>query len=220
MKLIVLHGLGEVALLNKLSSIKEKFDSTEIVELDGKQISFNQAQATIKTPLLFTNDRLIIMENFPETVDLKLINIEDLGLTLVLKYSKTLTATSPIVKLANQLKGQILGFNEENESLIFPLLDLLIAKKPLALVLFEKSYLKYGGQYIFVMLIFMLRRLILPPKSTPEFALKKIAQDKARFPDELIAKYYREILLTDYKIKSGLLDEKLALNQLINIFLV
>ncbi len=213
--LILLHGNGQVAISQKLSELKKEFDPLATVSFNGKEHEFNQALMAINSGQLFSNKRLVVLEDFDEKM-IDLSNLpEDDNLTIILKFPKALAATSSVLKTATQAKAQIINLNEEQEQSIFPFLDLLADKNDQALAKFDKLMDKYGSQYLLTMIFYMLRRLINPPQKLPSFVLKKIAVQQRNFDLEKITKLYKLSLETDLKIKSGLLDEKLGLTLLV-----
>lgn len=214
MNLIILHGNGIVSLSQKLSQIKKDFDPQSIQILSGKDLEFEKAVIWLSTPQLFSEKRLIVLEDF-ETVDLEKLPEEE-GLTIVLKIPKSLAVNSVILKSAIKLKGQIFQFNEKDEKIIFPFLDNLAEKNLKALGEVDKLISEYGGQYILTMLFYLFRRLILKPKKLPDFVLKKIERQQRNFDTEQIKYFYKQSLETDFKIKSGLVQEKLGITLLVN----
>ncbi len=214
MNLLILYGNGLVAMQEKITSVKKNFDLTSIVEISGKELSFNQAVLNLSTPTLFSDKRLIILENFDETIQLDKIPDDD-SLTVVIKFAKSIPSSSQLFSQAAKLKAQIIFFNEEKEISIFPFLDYLTNKDAKALTFLDKLLKEYGSQYILTMLFYMLRRLVLTPKNTSTFNLKKIEKGKINFPKDKMAYFYQEIITTDFKIKSGLMDEKQGLNLLV-----
>lgn len=210
MKLVILHGGGFSAILNKISSIKKDFDASSTMLINGKEVSFNQAILTLSTPLLFSNKRLAILENFEDTIQLeKLPNDEEL--LVVIKFPKALNANSLLLKIAYKLKAQVIIFNEEKEISIFPFLDCLTSRDPKALIFLDKLLNEYGCQYILTMLFYMFRRLVVSPKNISSYNLTKLEKGRMNFPIEKIKYFYQEILKTDFKIKSGLISDKQAL---------
>ena len=75
---------------------------------------------------------------------------------------------------------------------------------------------EYGSQYILTMIFFMLRRLVNPPKNLPPFVIKKIEAQRKNFDQEKIKELYKNGIETDFKIKRGLLEEKMGLTLLLN----
>lgn len=213
MKLILIHGNALVAIQNKLREVKKKYDNFSILEFDAKQKSFSEILPEIGTGGLFSEDRLIILQNF-EDIDLEKLNDE--SLTVVLKYSKSLASNSKILKAAISKKAEIISLSEKDESSIFPFLDKLAEKNQTALKELESLFNQFGGQYLLTMCFYMLRRLVQTPKNLPPFVLKKIEKQKRNFPIEKIADLYKQSLETDYKIKSGLLEERIGLFLLVN----
>lgn len=211
MKLIMLHGSLQTAVLNKLSQIKKDFDPMSVTELAGSDNSFSFA-----SPGLFSEKRLIILEN-PDLKTIEKVLVEtDPDLTVVAKFSKTIEKSSPILKKLNGTNTEVLIFDESSQVSIFPWLDMLGTKNKNSLKEFEKNYSEFGGQYLLVMLAYFLRRMIQKPKSSSDFMRQKIESQKKNFSSEKIKTLYKEIIETDFKIKQGLIEEKLGLTLLVN----
>lgn len=213
MPLIIIHGNGLTAILNKISLIKKEFDKNSIKEISAKEMSFERAMLDVSGGSLFTEKRLFLLEDFDDSIDLSKLNI-DSETTVVLKISKNLSSNSKLLKLALSVKAQIINFTEKEEVTVFPFLDKLAEKKN-ALEDFEILYKTYGSQYILTMILYLLRRLLLPAKNLPLFILKKMELQKKNFSEEKIKTLYKNVLETDFKIKKGLVDEKTALTLLI-----
>jgi DNA polymerase III delta subunit len=208
MKLILIHGSFQEPAFSKLAQIKKDFNPLSITESSGSV--FN-----ISSPGLFSEKRLIIVENPDLKVVEKVIDQTDSELTIVLKFSKLLEKSSPILKKALEIKAEVLTFTEVNQTSIFPLLDLLGNKSQNSFKEFEKNYSEFGAQYLLTMLAYFLRRMTQKEKSSSDFMRQKIESQKRNFPLNKIEELYREIIETDFKIKQGLLEEKLGLTMLI-----
>ncbi|EKD91030.1 MAG: hypothetical protein ACD_30C00050G0006 [uncultured bacterium] len=215
--IILLHGGGALGISQKISQIKKDFDTLSVVEISGKNSSFANARSEYLTPQLFSEKRLVILEDFS---DLEFELLEDReDLTLVLKFSKLLPSNSKILKEALSKKIQILLFEEAGETPIFPFLDKLGEKNPKALEEFERNHDEWGGQYIFSMMFYLLRRMLISSKKAPAFIVQRLERQKRNFSILEIKNLYKFMLENDFKIKSGLIDEKLALTLVVNKFL-
>ena len=215
MAIIVFHGNGLSALSKQVSHLRSQYDPLAISEFNGKIHSIEQAVMGISTSDLFADSRLIILENFNEKTDISKI-ITDEKTTVLIRCSKSLPAASILFKTAKNAKAQIQEFSEADEVSIFPFLDLLGEKKQQAFNQFEKVYEEYGGQYIFTMLYYFYKRLVVIPKKTPSFALQKLERQKKNFSPDKIQLLYQKTLETDFQIKSGLVEEKLGLTMIIH----
>jgi DNA polymerase III delta subunit len=217
MQLYILHGNGLNGISQKLTQIRRSLGEVSVTELNGKSTSWGQAKTEIGSASLFEPKRLVILEDFKD------VSLEetpgDENLTLVLKFSKALTAASPILKEAPKFKAQVFLFTEEHEGPIFPFLDLLAEKNPRAISELEKNLGDWGGQYVLTMMAYSLRRFITSPKKLPPFVIRKMNKQRQNFPLERIKELYKAIIETDFKIKSGLMEEKLGLHLLVEKFL-
>lgn len=210
MPVILFHGNGLTAMSKAVSAWRTKYSPMAVSEFNGKTQSVEEAMMGIGTSDLFADSRLIILENYNEKTDLSKIVTDD-KTTVLIRFQKALPATSTMLKTAKGIQAQIQEFSEADEISIFPFLDLLGEKKPLAFAQFEKVYAEYGGQYIFTMLYYFYRRMVVIPKKTPSFALQKLNRQKQNFSVDKIKELYRYTLETDYKVKSGLVEEHLGL---------
>lgn len=210
MKLILIHGSLQDAVIKKVSQIKKDFDSLSITEISEVGAGFHAA-----SPSLFSENRLIILENPDIKIVEKVAEKEDPDLTILIKFSKNLEKTSAVLKKVTELKGEVLAFTESDQASIFPFLDLLGNKNISAFKEFEKHYSEFGGQYLLTMIAYFLRRMIQKPKSASDFMRQKIETQKRNFSIDKIKNLYKEVIEVDYGIKQGLLEEKLGLTLLV-----
>jgi|SRR3989344_803879 len=215
MNLILIHGNGIVASLNKIASLKKDFANFEIQEFSVKHHSLSEGLMNISSAQLFSQKKLVVLEDFDLTSDLEKLP-EDPDLTVVLKFSKLLTVSSVILKQVIAKKGTVFVFSEKDEKSIFPFLDALGEKRKSALKDFGKLYSEYGSQYLLTMLFYLFRRLVVNPKNAPSFVLQKLNSQKRNFDLQKIKLLYKTALETDFKIKSGLIEEKLGLAMILN----
>lgn len=220
MEVIILHGNGLIGQLNKLAQIKKNFNPLATLEFSGKEIDFEKMLVSLKTPQFFSEKRLVVLENFSETEDLKVLPTDDLDLTVVIRFSKSLLKSSQIFKSGNLIKAQFIEVSEIEGKNIFPFLDKLAEKNPQALSQLDNLLKDYGGQYLLTMIFYLLRRLILISKTLPPFVVKKLEKQKLNFSQNKVTDLYKLGLETDFKIKSGLMDEKLGLSLFVNQLLI
>jgi len=210
MKLILIHGSLQDSALKKVSALKKDYDPLSVTEIGTADSGFNLA-----SPGLFSETRLVILENPDLKTVEKAAKQTDPNLTVLIKFNKSLEKASPILKKILQAKGEVYEFNENNQTSIFPLLDMLGTKNKNSFKEFEKNYAEFGGQYLLTMLAYFLRRMIQKPKSGSDFMRQKIESQKRNFPQNQIVKLYREIIKTDFKIKQGLVEEHLGVTMLV-----
>lgn len=215
MKLIIIHGNGLSAISQKISLVKKNFDKLSVIELSGKSAQFEKTLAELSTPSLFANERLVILEDIDEKLNFEKLPTDD-SLTIILRFSKALPKTSAVFKTTAQAKPEIILFSEEQETNIFPFLDKLSDKNTLAMREVDQLLDEFGGQYLLTMIFYMLRRLVVSPQKLPSFVAQKIAKQKRNFPNEKINELYKKTIETDFKIKKGLVDERMGLTLLVN----
>lgn len=216
--LILIYGNGLVGISRKVSEIRSKFDPLNTQEFVGKNLSFPQTITELSSGGLFGGQRLVILEDFDEQIDLNRLP-NDSSLTVVLVIKKSLTSASNLIKQASRVQAQTFNFTEAGETNIFPYLDLLAEKNPKALDHFDELLSEWGGQYLLTMIFYLLRRMVQNPKKSPTFVQQRITRQKQNFPLKKITELYRAGLETDFKIKSGVMEEKIAMTLLVNQFL-
>lgn len=206
MKLVLLYGNGFSAMSQKLSSIRKNFNSVSVIEVNDSDASGTEL-AGIFGQQLFTEKRLVILDNYNGKLDFD--KVDDDGLTVVVTVKKALSPTSELLIKARKFGAQVYFFSEKGETPIFPFLDLLAEKNKKALYQLESYLDEWGGQYALTMIFYMFRRQILPLRNT--FEARKIESQKKNFSTDDICRLYKEGLETDFNIKSGNIDEKLGI---------
>lgn len=209
----VIFGNGMSAISQKISSIKRAFDPLSIIEFDGDVTAWETAIATISTPQLFSESRLVILENFEEDLDFEKLPL-DINLSIIIKISKNLNANSKVLKSAAKFKFTTVNLSEKEETQIFPFLDGLVGQNQKVLSQIPRIIADYGSQYLLTMIFYSLRRLVLPGQKLPDFVAKKINEQRRNFDDQSIRRIYKSALLTDFKIKNGLIDDLIGLTLL------
>lgn len=216
MKLLLLHGPAKTASRKKLVEIKQKFDQNNIVVFEeGSELEI--VLASLATPSLFLEQQLIILENPQEDfINFPLI---PQSCTLILWFDHEVSFKKPIIGWVRKTKGEILFFPEAKEVSVFPFLDYLAAKDKKAYL--EMAKLKTAGfdiQYFITMVFYLLRNLVVTPKTAPSFVKDKLLRQRRNFTLAKITKSYKEIIEIDFRIKSGLMDNKQAEFSLVNLF--
>ncbi len=143
MPIFIYHGTGLVAISSQISHLKQSFDSMSITELNGKEVPFDQALVNIGNSGLFSESRLIILDNYPEKTDIGPL-IQDPVTTIVFRFSKTLPATAVILQTAKKANATIQNFTEADEVSVFPFLDSLGEKINVRLLSLKLYILSMG----------------------------------------------------------------------------
>lgn len=214
MRLIILHGSGLSAIANKIFATRKNFDPLAVTEINCKEKDLGQVLAEISTPQLFAEQRLVVLENLEPASDLSKLPGDE-KLTIALKFSKKLLPASEILKSTLRFKPQTILLEEKDETSIFPFLDMLGEKNKRAFGELGKYLEEWGGQYVLTMIFYFLRRMVISSKKMPSFMAAKIDRQKKNFNLEKIQELYKEVIETDFRIKSGLIEEKLALTLLV-----
>lgn len=216
MNVLILTGSGEIGKRDTILKIKKEFDETAVSYIDSSQSALENLDNILAASPLFDQNRLIILQNPPQSLDLtKIYQLNNATLVIT---SGQIRVDSLLFKSAKKLKAKIINFEGERELLAFPYLDSLIEQKQGAFLELEKLLDEYGGVYVLSMIYYLLRRNILPMPSSV-FAQKKIRSQKERYHSGDWERLYRVTLDTEFKIKSGLLEEKLGLTNLTYKFL-
>lgn len=218
MKLIgVLSGPGEIAKRLKLTEIKSKFDPDSITVVDLRVQGPEELTGLIQSTSLFeSSQRLIVVENTPESLDLTTLPTNNSGLTLVCLAANP-KSDRPLIKSATKLGAKRLEFAEEKELTAFPFVDGLLERSPQAFTELSKLLATYGGIYTLSMIYYGLRRNLLPPPAS-SFIKEKVARQKKGWEPTDWQTLYLQTLQTEFKIKSGLISEELGLSSLVSEF--
>lgn len=208
MKVALLYGPGEVGKRDQLVEFKSAFKG-EVVVIDLKTQSLAELDNILHAISLFdTAARLIVAENTPESLDLtKIQNALADGLVLL---AGNLKSSSKLLESAKEVNAKIYSFEGEKEVTAFAFLDMLIEKDKGAFRELEKLFNEFGGVYILMMIAYGLRRNILPLPSS-SFAAGKITRQRVNFSMDDWQRLYKMVLDTEYRIKSGVVPERLGL---------
>lgn len=213
MKIILLYGPGEVAKRNEALKIKKQFATEDISHLDLKQSNIRDLEVQLSSPSLFTvGQRLVVVENTPDNLDLQKLKITDDSLTLLLLAGSP-RVDSPLLSAAKKLSVKLIAFEGEKELTAFPFLDALIEQRKQAFLELEKLLSGYGAMYILTMVYYLLRRNFLPSK--PGFMQEKVLRQKKKYKNCDFEKFYYFTLKTEFDIKSGNMDEGVGLGILV-----
>lgn len=217
MKIVVLYGPGESKKREEAQIIKRQFlpDVTSYFDLSVKKIS--DIELALSSLSLFdSSDRLMVIENTPDDLDLKkLVKINNSTTLLFLALSPR--ANSKLLSSAKEINAKAINFEAEKEVSAFSYLDNLIEGKKEAFGELQKLLDGYGGMYVLSMIYYLLRRNLLPsPPSS--FMQNKIRSQTQGFILEDWQKLYLLTLKTDFAIKSGILPENIALTKLTQEF--
>lgn len=217
MKLHLLHGPGRTGSRKKLLDLKQKFDPNNVVVFEG-DINNQEVSSLLATLPMFSDERVIILENPDENfvLDSSLITHHS---SLILWFDHEVSEKKPIMEWVRKNNGQILHFPESKEISVFPFLDYLGNRDKRAF--WEMDKLKkahYDSQYLITMIFYLLRNLIYTPETAKDFVKKKNSKMRDNFSREELVNLYKFILETDFKIKSGLIDEAQAEFMLVKEF--
>lgn len=210
MKPLLLHGPAKAASRKKLIELKQKFDQNDVVVYE-EGADLPTILGSLSTQSLFSEQRLIVIENPPENfVNYALCPIP---YTLVLWFDHE-------IEVKKWPGFEILLFPESKEVSVFPFLDCLALSDKKAFL--EADKLKKAGFDIFyflTMTYYLLRNLAATPQRAPVFVKDKLQRQRKNFPKEKITKLYKDTLELEFKLKSGLVEKDQAEFLLINKFI-
>lgn len=207
---LILHGPAISASRKKLIELKQKFDPSSVVVFESGTDT-QTILGYLVTPSLFSDQRLIILEN--PVADLVL------DLSLIASHLSLIIWFDHEVDTKKWSGFESNFFPESKEVSIFTFLDYLAAGDKRAFLEIEKlKKAKLDIHYCLTMVFYLLRNLAVTPKGAPDFVKRKLAKQRANFKIEDIQHLYQDILETDFKLKSGLLEQSQAEFLLVNKF--
>jgi len=216
-KIIVLHGPGEVGKRTEALRIRKQFPTDMTVLVDLKQDSLEKLEwALTSVPMFGSGPRLVVSDNTPDKLDLSVLPLGADDLTFLL-LSGPLKSASSLLQSAQKQKAKIFVFEGEKELSVFPFLDCLLDRKKEAFSQLEKLTSEYEWVYILTMVYYGLRRNILPlPASS--YARGKIEVQKRKFKLEDFENLYKFTLDTEFSIKMGKIPPDIGLARLVQKF--
>ncbi len=201
-----------------MTSIKQQFSGNAVSVYDLSINKLSDIDLALTSQSLFNeSDKLIIVENTPDDLDLKKMVKKDNPATLLFLTS-AVKSSRGLLSSATEIKAKIINFEAEKEVSAFPYLDGLIEGKKNVFEQLQKLLSEYGGMYILSMIYYLLRRNLLPPPQSV-FMQKKINTQKQKLAVEDWAELYWMTLKADFAIKSGNLPENIALTKLTQEFI-
>lgn len=218
MNIFLLYGPGEVAKRSQLIKIKHQFDPASIYVLDLQQVKSVELDNLLLSTPLFFDQRLIVVENTQASFDLEDCDrLSSNTSSTIVFISSALNPNSKLLITGRKLGAKISYFEGEKELLAFPYLDSLIEQRKEVFLELEKLRVEYGGMYIISMIYYLLRRNSLPLPAG-SFIKQKIRRQKEKLSASDLQTFYKQTIETEYRIKSGVLDERLGLTQLTDFF--
>ncbi|MFA5932705.1 MAG: hypothetical protein WCV81_00395 [Microgenomates group bacterium] len=216
MKIIVLTGLGEVNKRAEMLRIKQGYENDAVSVFDLSVNSIKDIDQCLSSQSLFNNlDKLIVVENTPDDLDLKkLVKKENTAVLLFLAANPKVT--SKLLCSVKEINAKIINFEAEKEISAFTFLDALIEGRQDAFLEMQKLLNIYGGMYLLSMVYYLLRRNLLP-LPTSGFMQNKIKSQKQQLDMKDFEKLYLMAINTDFAIKAGL-PESIALTKLTQEF--
>lgn len=213
MKPLLLHGPAINNSRSKLSALKQKFDTNNVVVFESNT-PISEVLGSLMTSSLFPEEKLFILEN-PDEIFIKYSPNSN---TLVFWFDHEVSEKKPIMAWAKK-NGEVYFFPEGKEVSIFPFLDCLSNHDMRAFLEIKKlKSSNFDIFYFITMTFYLLRNLVATPKTAPQFVRQKLERQRKNFDLQKITKLYREVLKIDFKLKSGLLEKDQAEFLLVNKF--
>jgi DNA polymerase III delta subunit len=216
MQLKIFHGDNHSVLLDKIREVLKQYESDSISRYSLKSENFDQIIIALSTATFFAEKRVVIIEDADEKKVVLDQIPDDPDLMVIFFFPKELASGSKILKEGEKKKAQIVSISQPQDKQIFTFLDLLAEKNEKVYGYFDMLYKQYGGQYLLTMIIFQLRRLVLPSSLVPPFLKQKIELQQKKFSDGQLPTFYYLTLETEYLIKVGKVEEKTGLLLLIS----
>lgn len=217
LKVLLLHGPAIKTSRIKLQQLRSKFHPDNVIVFEEGSSSQDIVDNLVSTAL-FSDERLVILENPPE--DFAVSTLDSRDLTLLLWFDHEVGEKKEVVGWVKENKGEILFFPESKEISVFPFLDLLAQGNIKAFLEMKKlKDAKYDIFYFNTMVIYLLRNLVNTPKNAPQFVKDKLDRQRKNFSPDKIKRLYKSVLDLDFKLKSGLIETEQAEFLLVNKFI-
>lgn len=216
MKLLFLHGPAVNLSRQRLSLVKSQFEAADVLVFE-KGSDPQTMMGNLMTPSLLSKEQLIVLENAPE---LDLSALSD-NLTVVFWFDKEINEKNKLLNFVRENKGQVLYFAPEKETSVFPFLDRIAARDKQAFLEIKKiKQAGFDSQYLITMILYQLRSLVATKKDAKVFVKEKVARQRKNFTLEELVDLYRFVLATDFKIKTGLIENTQAEFLIVNKFVL
>jgi DNA polymerase III delta subunit len=219
MPVVIFHGDNTALINTKIDEMKKSYPVSAIERFSLKSESFEQLLMKISTPSFFDEQRLLIVDDTEEKKIETTKLITDSSTTVVLSFGKELPTSSTVLKWAQEKNLRVVGISQPQDKRIFTFLDLLAEKNVKALSMLDDLIDDFGCVYLLTMIIFLLRRLVLPLGNAPSFLEAKLKKQKSNFSEQNLISLYERTLLTEYQFKTGKIEERTGMLLLINFFL-
>jgi DNA polymerase III delta subunit len=218
MSITILHGehhANSRAALVELMD-KERAKGSQIIRIEATaSLQPAQLESELGSQDLFAQPKLIVIE---ELHSLPRSKKKDTLVELLLSYpdaqivlweSKKLTA--PQAKKLVSAKQQLFTLS----SSLFEWLDSLHGPLPKKLSLLQQALQSDGAEFCFAMLSRQIRLLLITKSGEPmkehPFVVKKLQQQARSFTQEQLLQFHEQLVLLDYRQKTG--QSKLTLDQ-------
>lgn len=184
MPVVIFHGDNTTVINTKIDEMKKSYPASAIERFSLKNDSFDQLLMKLSTPSFFDEQRLLIVyESDEKKIEIEKL-IVDANTTVAFSFAKELPASSLLIKWANEKSIRVVAISQPQDKRIFTFLDLLAEKDPKALSLLDDLIADFGCVYLLTMIIFLLRRLILPTGNVPSFIEAKLTKQKKIFSED------------------------------------
>lgn len=193
----LIHGDNVVASRRKMEEIISSFTG-EVVKFDGKNIDKNILNQALSSDGLFSDKRLIVVEE-------NILENFTTGHDIVFWVGKTVTAS--------QIKNlkDITNFEFKLPTTIFRLMDSLRTNNGKQLLeIYKQTLNDADAEFIFIMIVRQFRMMFNPSEIKQEWQAAKVRVQAKSFGERKLKEIYRQLLEIDWKNKNSLLPGGLS----------
>src|SRR3989338_1262010 len=225
--LTLIHGDDTARSRMALQEEKLKYTGSEVIVLNGGQISISELTLATESNSLFSTPKLIIIENIlkgPLSKEKKEIiehiSSENQMHTIIIWEDRKIEA-GPIKKYFSKAKLMSFDFPAQ----LFKFLDSISPHNEKNLLYSYHDLLKKeAAELIFVMLLRQFRYMLMAKDlkgevaELPSWQAQKLYRQASFFTLENLISLYRQLISIDYRIKTG--QTPLPLSKLLDLFFI
>ena len=209
--LTLIHGDDTARSRMALQEEKLKYTGSEVIVLNGGQISISELTLATESNSLFSTPKLIIIENILK---------ENQMHTIIIWEDRKIEA-GPIKKYFSKAKLMSFDFPAQ----LFKFLDSISPHNEKNLLYSYHDLLKKeAAELIFVMLLRQFRYMLMAKDlkgevaELPSWQAQKLYRQASFFTLENLISLYRQLISIDYRIKTG--QTPLPLSKLLDLFFI
>ncbi len=225
--LILIHGDDIVACRKALFELKDKYSDSELISFLGSEISITDIISATDSPSLFSQGKVLILENLlgqskPKVKEEILLYLNKSADIPVILYEEKEVDKTNLIKYFS--KAKIIACKLPQQ--LFKFLDSIKSSSPSQVLNTFRNIIKERqDEFVLSMLIRQWRNLIVAKDlgekgfpGVPTWQTGKFIRQADFFSLKQLVSSYRQLLAADLKVKTG--GTSFNLNQLLDIFLV